>query len=715
MNLRRLLSISLVLGLVAGALPSISFARTYDNAHLIRKSSVGAASIGATGIGTDEKVYIGQKDLDNIAVYDSETLTPLSSSPIDLGAGAQPQELIADTLRPYLYVSDSAQKLIHVINTNFDFLEYSIPVTGSPQGITLSGDGNYLYVATDLRVDKIDTRSRTVIASSPATAPFAPWDIALNNTRDQSGTRVWVTNNASTGEVRSYDPTTMQQFDSIIPAGASSAHGIGPAYGGTVNQAAIADTTNKAFRLFNDSTNVTTTPTTSTAFVAGPWAIEQETAIPAAGTYRWLVTDGGGPGSGTGDSVVEFSGEAPYGETRRISGLGGGASADAPQEIAFSSIGKRAFVTLGATDKVSVINYDFTGVLTESAVISLTGGANPYGIEITDARKPATRFAGADRYKTAAATCQENHGDKSADAVVIASGENFPDGIVAGPLAGILRTCLLLVKKGSLPDATKTEIARIFDSVNDIEPDVYIVGGLSVINSGVEAAIQAIDPDIDTTRAAGLSRYKTSVEVAKAMDTIRGSKPTKVFVARGTDYPDALVVSAVAASSAFNPFFMPIFLSSSDSLDPDVRTYLDNAPTVVEAYLAGGTTALSATVAAQVDAEVPTVTRLGASNRYSTATTIAAFFFPAPTMAAFASGQNFPDALVMGPLAGYEDLSGITASYVMPILLVKSDSIPAETAAYLSTLSSLLRRTFIGGGTTAINNAVEIGIESGYR
>jgi putative cell wall-binding protein/DNA-binding beta-propeller fold protein YncE len=696
----------------------------YSSIYRVSKSGlVLLALLAATAIGfgtvptaqathiPDEKLYVGQKDLDNIAIYDVETLTPHTVPTISLGAGAQPEELVADTHRPYLYVADSALKVIHVIDTNVDTVEYQIPLTGAPQGLALSEDGYYLYVAQSLRVDKIDTRNRTVVASSPQLSPaFVPWDIAINSAND----RVWVTNGLASGEVRSFKPDTLVQFDTITPTGGVAGGGILPNVNGNATQAAVADPTSHMIRSFDDVSNVTTNwATTGGTPLVGPWAIEQERQL----TTNYLVTDSGGSSSMTGDSVYEFSNLVPIGpnnETKRLTGLGGTPTDDAPQEIAFGFNKALAFVTLRATNKVSVINYEGAS-LVESAVLSLATGANPYGVEVVSKEKSLVRFAGANRYDTARKVSMEAHADKSVDALAIASGQNHPDGLVAAPFATMLHGPLLLSKDKMVPDETKKEIARVFDGVDDPEIDVWLVGGTTVLGTDIETAIQSIDPKIDIGRAAGSTRFKTAVEVAKQMDTLRNAKPGSVFIAKGSDYPDALAASGYASNTQHNPTYSPILLTESDKLNADVDTYLASVKaTANKAYLAGGTTALSTQVASDVGKHIATVTRLGGANRYGTAVTMAKFFFPSgTTVAAFVLGTNFPDALVMGALTGIQDASGQMPALAMPTLLVKSDKVTPETADYLATLSSM-NRGYIAGGFTAITQAVQTSIEQIY-
>ena len=90
------------------------------------------------------------------------------------------------------------------------------------------------------------------------------------------------------------------------------------------------------------------------------------------------------------------------------------------------------------------------------------------------------------------------------------------------------------------------------------------------------------------------------------------------------------------------------------------------------------------------------VVRLAGSDRYATSAAIsAATFSPGVSVAYVATGANFPDALSGAPAGGVED---------GPVLLVRTDSVPAPTAAELARLAP--RRIVILGGTGSVSGTV---------
>ncbi len=93
--------------------------------------------------------------------------------------------------------------------------------------------------------------------------------------------------------------------------------------------------------------------------------------------------------------------------------------------------------------------------------------------------------------------------------------------------------------------------------------------------------------------------------------------------------------------------------------------------------------------------------RLAGPDRYATAVAISQQHFPSGSEIVYvASGQNFPDALAATAAAGADQA---------PLLLVRRDALPAQTASELARLQP--RRVIVVGGTAVVSNAVltEIG------
>ncbi len=147
-----------------------------------------------------------------------------------------------------------------------------------------------------------------------------------------------------------------------------------------------------------------------------------------------------------------------------------------------------------------------------------------------------TRIAGADRYATAAAVSRASFA-AGVYGVFVATGQAFPDALAAGPAAMAARGPVLLTQGGSLPQATRDELARLRPG------RIWIVGGPSAVSDGVAQQLQAYAPEV--RRLAGANRYETAAAVSAA---IFGT-PASVYLATGANFPDALAAVPVAGRS----------------------------------------------------------------------------------------------------------------------------------------------------------------------
>jgi putative cell wall-binding protein len=141
-----------------------------------------------------------------------------------------------------------------------------------------------------------------------------------------------------------------------------------------------------------------------------------------------------------------------------------------------------------------------------------------------------TRLSGADRYATAAAVSRATFPGSSPPVAFIATGQNFPDGLAAVPAAVGAGGPLLLVRGGSVPDATATELGRLRPG------RIVILGGTGVVSEGVAASLRASTSG-DVTRIGGADRYATAAQIARAH--FAGARPA-AYLATGVTFADAL-------------------------------------------------------------------------------------------------------------------------------------------------------------------------------
>lgn len=197
------------------------------------------------------------------------------------------------------------------------------------------------------------------------------------------------------------------------------------------------------------------------------------------------------------------------------------------------------------------------------------------------------RWSGANRYATAVEISRRAF-PAGADCLYVASATAFPDALSGAPAAGAAGCSMLLVASTSVRDEVLAEVDRL-------DPGhVVFLGGETAISAQAAAQVMAKADGATQVRMEGGNRWATSAAVAR-----QGSFATpraQVFVASGTDYPDALALAAVAAHRR-----APLLLTRPDSLPGAIDTEIRRLATP-RAVIAGGTVAVSTTVQAQVKA-----------------------------------------------------------------------------------------------------------------
>ncbi|HTN80376.1 MAG TPA: cell wall-binding repeat-containing protein, partial [Acidimicrobiales bacterium] len=295
-------------------------------------------------------------------------------------------------------------------------------------------------------------------------------------------------------------------------------------------------------------------------------------------------------------------------------------------------------------------------------------------IVVGPASKVITRIAGADRIDTANAISQSSFpATGSASAVVLARADGFADALAGTPLAAAKTAPLLLTGTAALDPRTLAEIQRVLPPGGT----VFLLGGTAALSSAVESAVQAAG--YKTTRIAGVDRWDTAVRIAS--DGL--GNPTTVFVADGSNFPDALSAGAAAATA-----HGAVLLSNGSQPVASTSSYLASRGAVM-LFAAGGPAA----------AAYPTGQAIVGIDRYETSQLIASRFFPSPGTIGLASGTTFADALTGG--AHIARFSG-------PMLLTDPSVLPATIQAYLNSKASNIGGGFLYGGTAAVSDSVRI-------
>jgi putative cell wall-binding protein len=210
------------------------------------------------------------------------------------------------------------------------------------------------------------------------------------------------------------------------------------------------------------------------------------------------------------------------------------------------------------------------------------------------------RVAGEDRYSTAAAVAADvlaRWADTSTCDMILATGDNFPDALAAGPLAIYADAPILLNTGGSLLPVVKATIAGALGTGNTCDlgvPTVHIVGGTAAVPASVEAELQSMG--INVNRIAGANRAETAAAIASTMNVL-GYGADHVVLVNGNGFADALAAGPMAYWN--DGVIMPV---NADSIPAAVAAWhvancddLDYAP---EIRAVGGTAVISDEVVA---------------------------------------------------------------------------------------------------------------------
>ncbi|MDA3936511.1 MAG: cell wall-binding repeat-containing protein [Actinomycetota bacterium] len=303
------------------------------------------------------------------------------------------------------------------------------------------------------------------------------------------------------------------------------------------------------------------------------------------------------------------------------------------------------------------------------------------------------RLEGANRYATAAAVSQASH-PGSASTVLLASGENWPDALSAGPLASAVSGPLLLTRPGSLPVETRDELLRLNPN------EILFIGGDTAVSAEVAMDVALLLPMATIRRLGGVSRYGTAQLVAnELMKRLGGSIPqNRAVIASGENYPDALSGSPMAAAAGW-----PVLLTRADTLPPETSQAMDQLA-IDDTIVLGGTSAVSQSAASTL----PSVRRIMGDTRYTTSRAIADWAHDSGVLdgdrIGLATGLSFPDALAAGAYLAAAD---------SPVVL--ANSVTWDTAAWLSAHDSRFDSIVLLGGQLAVPHDTEFDAKAALR
>lgn len=318
-----------------------------------------------------------------------------------------------------------------------------------------------------------------------------------------------------------------------------------------------------------------------------------------------------------------------------------------------------------------------------------------------------SRIAGTNRNATAADIAAEYlaaNGD-AGNAVVLANGTGGKlgiDALAANYLAGAENAPILLTdSSSSLPKETQNALKALFQgSTGTIT--IYVMGKADSVSQAAQAQAVAIvqgvvsgsATKVNAVRVAGDNRYETSANTATTVgashvasfDIGKGNLKT-AFLASGTVNADALAAGAISAGNS-----IPMLLTDGTSVNGAVATAIKNLGIKQIVALGGSDRVSDAELSALVknDGVLNTIRIAGTGTygRYDTAALLNNFAFGSgstnlglgqarvatPAAAYLANGAaGFPDALAVGPLAGFVNASVYTVPQtVLPSLVKQS-------------------------------------------
>jgi Pro-kumamolisin, activation domain/Cell wall binding domain 2 (CWB2) len=283
-----------------------------------------------------------------------------------------------------------------------------------------------------------------------------------------------------------------------------------------------------------------------------------------------------------------------------------------------------------------------------------------------------SRAAGADRIATSIAASQAGFtADDSADAVVLARSDEYPDALAGVPLAVQDNAPLLLTPSSQLLPAVTSEIERVLAPGGQI----FLLGGTASLATGIETQLRALG--YVPVRLAGATRFDTALKIANALDN-----PTTIFEVDGTNFPDALSAGPAAAIT-----HGAVLFTNGRAMIAPTTAYVTAHPDDIR-YAIGGPA-----VAAD-----PYANAVAGADRFATSAMVAQTFFVSPSVVGVASGVSFPDALSGGPIAARAD---------GPLVLVPpTGALAVQTQTYLSEVAASVMSGWIFGGPVAVSTPV---------
>jgi N-acetylmuramoyl-L-alanine amidase len=312
----------------------------------------------------------------------------------------------------------------------------------------------------------------------------------------------------------------------------------------------------------------------------------------------------------------------------------------------------------------------------------------PAFVQASPLNYQTTRLYGATRIETAIEVSKA--GWPSADTVLLARADDFPDSLVAIPLAKKLNSPILLTYPTQLDPQVLTEIKRLGAT------KVILLGTNAVLGSTVSGPLKQAGLAVENI--GGADRYATAALIA---ERVGGTGQVVVASGEQGNFPDALAIGPYAAVTQ-----SPILLTRASSVPDVTRSEISKlqAGTTGTTIVVGGDGVANAT-------GLTNVNRIFGQDRYETAEKV--YFFAQDKLpgtvnnqgvsqALLVTGQDFPDALVAGALAGKQS---------EPLFMTSNNYLPATTYSAMSSAANQPLMVTIIGSSGVISDQVKGNIE----
>ncbi|PPG30198.1 cell wall-binding repeat-containing protein [Rathayibacter sp. AY2B9] len=291
-----------------------------------------------------------------------------------------------------------------------------------------------------------------------------------------------------------------------------------------------------------------------------------------------------------------------------------------------------------------------------------------------------SRISGTDRQGTAVEVSKRTF-PANVPVVYVATGQNFPDALSAGPAAAKAGGPLLLVDRDSMSQVVRTELTRLKPA------KIVVVGSELSVGSQVYNDLAGYATNRNITRLGGVDRYDTSKLILQ--DAFRGGS-SRAWLATGEKFPDALSASAAAGAKD-----APVVLTNGtgSTVDPLTQQIISGLK-IRTLTIAGSSLSVSAGIERSITG--PVITRIGGTDRYDTSEKLNKAAFTSAKTVYLATGEKFPDALAGATAAGY------TGS---PLFAVQPTCVPRAVLADIT--ASKATQVILLGSTDTLSEAVE--------